>query len=526
MAKSDLSAQQLYERMLFGQLAREDLIIFAVVNTPDSLDRLNCRKSKYQWMPHHYKIAEALQLIESGKMPALEVELPPRMGKSELAVRNFVPWYAGRHPERDLLIITATDELATEHGRDARDYMNGAGYKLTFGNNPKAQLRSDSQSASRLQLVGGGKLQFFGRGSIPAGVGGYGIIFDDFFKSAEEANSETERNKAWRCYVADCLSRLNFASSWQLVIGSRKHEDDVQGRIFDTASVHYDAKMASKFTRIRIPALSEGKETDPLGREKDEVCWPERFSKQFYLDKRNHKSDIVRMDFQTQDQCNPSPMEGTWFKKSWMKTYKRDELPKYLRYYMASDHAYRVGEKNDSSCLLSVAIDPTGEIWVLPDTVWKRMETDELCDEIFRLYNRTDRMISQWWAARDAISGSILPLLKRRMLDTHKFFYIDDTIVEKKDLVARSASIRGLMAMGMVHWPIDWPQWVEAEKQMLSFPGKHDDIIASLSMLGMGLDKLVKAEGHKPNNLPVKGSYAWHSLGQEEKNRPAVLGWH
>lgn len=484
------------------------------------MDRLNCRKSKYQWMPHHYLITESLQKIEAGKLSALEVELPPRMGKSECAVRNFVPWHAGRHPERDLLIITATDELAMEHGRDVRDYMQGAGYRLVFGDNPKAQLRSDSQSVSRLQLVGGAKLQFFGRGSIPAGVGGYGIIFDDFFKSSEEANSETERNKAWRCYVADCLSRLNFASSWQLIIGSRKHEDDVQGRLFDETNPHYDDKTASKFTRIRIPALSEGSETDPLKREKDEVCWPERFSKQFYLDKRNHKSDIVRMDFQTQDQCNPSPMEGTWFRKSWLKTYRREDLPKHLRNYVASDHAYRIKQKNDKTCLLHASIDPTGAVYIMPSTIWKRMETDELADAMFDTQKNFHP--AQWWAARDAISGSVLPFLRKRMMDEKVFFYIDDSITETKDLVQRSASFRGLMAMGMVYWPAEWPQLEEAFSQLLSFPGKADDLIAAAAMLGMGMDKMVRAEGAKPDNSPKKGTYAWHSFGQETKQ---MLGW-
>lgn len=516
----ELSTEQKLQRIRFGTAARNDLILFAVLNTPDPLDRLNVQRSKYQWMPHHYLLADSLQKLERGEIKNLEIETPPRYGKTEMSVRNFVCWHGGKHPDRDLLIVTATHELAVEHGRDCRDYFRGSGYKLAFGHNPKAQMREDSQSADRIQLVGGAKLQFYSRGSIPAGVGGYGIIFDDFFKSAADANSAAERDSAFRCFIADCLSRLNFAESWKLIVGSRKNEDDVQGRLFDPTNPHYDEHESSKWTRIRIPALSEGKAADPLGREKDDVCWPERFPKQFYLDKRNHKSDIVRADFETQDQCNPRPEEGTWFKKKWFKTYLRSELPTKLRYYVASDHAYRIGEKNDSSCLLVVGIDPTGEIWVLPDTFWKRCETDELCDSIFSIVQR--RNPAQWWAARDAISGSILPLLKRRMLDTKCFFYIDDSITEKKDLVARSASIRGLMAMGMVHWPSEWPQWAEAENQLLSFPGKKDDLVASLAMLGMGMDKMIRADGAKPDNTPVKGTFAFHSWGHEKEKKSWV----
>jgi len=514
---SDLTPELRASRIRHGEMAQHSLIVFAALNSPDPLDKLDPRKSKYQWMNHHYCLAEHLEQIEAGTIQHLEIELPPRMGKTEVSVRNFVPWYAGKHPDRDLLIITATYELAMEHGRDVRDYFNGAGYHLVFGHDRRCLLKDKSQSIDRMQLNGGGKIQFYGRGGIPAGVGGYGIVFDDFFKSAEEANSQAERETAWRCYVADCLSRLNYSTSWQVIIGSRKHEDDVQGRLFDPTNPHYDEKTARKFVRVRIPALSEGKDVDPLGREKDEVCWPERFPKQFYLDKRNHRSDIVRIDFQTQDQCNPRPQEGTWFKKAWLKTYSKVDLPTHLNYYVASDHAYRIGEKNDSSCLLSVGIDPTGMIYVLADTFWAKVETDELVEQIFKMIRRTDRPVSQWWAARDAISGSILPLLRRRMLDEKVFFYIDDSLVEKKDLVARSASIRGLMAMGMVRWPNEWPQWAEAENQLLSFPGRHDDLVASCAILGMGLDKMQNPTGAKKDNSPPKGSFRWHTMGQPEQ---------
>jgi hypothetical protein len=91
-------------------------------------------------------------------------------------------------------------------------------------------------------------------------------------------------------------------------------------------------------------------------------------------------------------------------------------------------------------------------------------------------------------------------------------------------LVARSAAIRGYMAMGMVRWPADWPQWAEAEKQLLSFPGKRDDLVAALAMLGMGLDKMSPADSSKPKDLPAPGTFAWHSWGQNRDKEP-VKDW-
>ena len=513
MLPSELTAEQKDRRMRFGLLARGDLIIFAVLNTPQPQDALDPRLSRFQWQPHHYAIARALEDVAAGKINRLEIELPPRHGKSELSVRQFCVWWMAKYPAKSIIVVTHTDTLAKEHGRDCRDYWLGMGFALTFGLNSPSALRQDSQASDRLQTKAGGVVTFSGRGGLGAGIGADLMVFDDFFKNSQEAESASVRDEAWRTFIADCQSRLNNEDCPIVMIGSRRHEDDVQGRLFDPTNPHYDAQEAARWTRIRIPALSEGEDVDPLKRPKDEALWPDKFGKEFYVAKRTHKSDIVRIDFQTQDQCNPRPQEGTWFKKSWLKTYERAELPKHLTIYGASDHAYRITEKNDSTCLLDVGIDPTGEIWVLPSTTWGKMETDEMANQFFRRFAGTQRP-AQWWAARDAISGSILPLLRRRMLDEKVFFWIDDSIAEKKDLVARSASIRGLMAMGMVHWPSDWPQWHAAENQLLSFPGKADDLVAALAILGMGLGKMNRPAGAKPNNLPPVGSMAWHSYGQ------------
>lgn len=515
-----LTDDQLLDRMLAGDLARSDMLLFAKLNNPDPYDAFNVRKSKYQWKEHHALICQRLQELEAGKIKALEIQTPPRWSKSTLAVHNFVPWYAGKHPGDDLLVVTATAELALEHGREVRDIMRGPGYQLAFGHDPAAQLRDDSQASGRLQLVGGAILHFYGRGQIPRGVGGYGLVVDDLFKSSDQAVSAVERDTAYRNVISDCYSRLNSANAWKLMIGTRNHADDVQGRLFDPTNEHYDAATAKEWVRIRIPALSEG-DGDPLGRPKDESGWPERFPSSFYIAKRNHASEIQRMDFMTQDQCNPVPEEGTWFKKRWLRFYDPKQMPPNLRNYVASDHAYRIKQKNDETCILKGGISPDSDIYIHPSTFWKRVETDALADEMFATIK--DFKPAAWWAARDAISGSILPFLRRRMADEKVFFYIDDTITESRDLVQRSASIRGMFALGKIYLPLGWEHLDRAVKQLIEFPGTKDDFVAALAMFGMGMDKMNPMDLGKPKDLPKKGTFAYHSFGQEQK--PTAKGW-
>ena len=503
-------------RIYAGQLAQEDLIQFARLNQPDHADRLNPFRSAYLWGPHHFLIARHLEEVICGTTRRLELELPPRHAKSELAIRQFSAWMAGRCPERSGIVLTHTDELAQNHGRDVRDYMQGAGYKTTFGHKPESALRTDSRANDRLQTVAGGTITFSGSSGLGAGVGGDWLLVDDLFKNSDEAASETTRNAKWRAYNVDCKSRLNDQDSPIVMIGSRRNEDDVQGRIFDPTNSHYDAQEAARWVRIRLPALSEGPDVDPLGRPIDAPLWPERFDQAFFFEKRNSASDIIRDDFQTQYQCRPRPEEGTWFKKKWLKTYRTADLPKHLRIYVASDHAYRMKDKNDATCLLVVGMDATGAVYVLADTFWKKCETDVMVDAMFTIARR--HKVAMWWAARDAISGSLEPFIRRRMQDERCYFPLDDSIAESRDLVARSSSIRGMMARGEVYWPYDWPQWSQAEQQLLSFPAAHDDLVAALAMLGMGLERMVKAEGPKQKDLPVEGSFEWHCFGQENKD--------
>ena len=449
---------------------------------------------------------------------------------TELAVRNFIVWWVSKNPTKSAIVVTHTDTLAQEHGRDCRDYWRGMGFALAFGLNTPSALRTDSQASDRLQTRAGGVVTFSGRGGLGAGIGADLMVFDDFFKNSQEAESPSVRDEAWRTFIADCQSRLNNENCPVVMIGSRRHEDDVQGRLFDPTNPHYDAAEAARWTRIRIPALSEGRDVDPLHREKDEALWPEKFGSSFYISKRQHVSDVVRIDFQTQDQCSPRPQEGTWFKKSWLKTYRRADKPEHLTIYVASDHAYRKGEKNDSSCLLVAGVDPTGAIYILPRTWWGKCETDELVRQMFAIVN--DVKPALWWAARDAISGSLKPFIERQMLDKSVFFPLDDTIRESKDLVARSSSIRGMMAMGLVFWPSEWPQWSEAENQLLSFPGKSDDLIAALAILGMGLTQMVKPqeEMKAKDYLAKPMTMAWVKQSSDlEKARnkvtKQVAGW-
>ncbi len=527
MAWANLDTTVLQERLLTGKLAAKDLLTYSRFTSPDPADYLNARKSRFLVKKHHAYLAQQLTRIRTGEINRLEIELPPRHGKSELSVRKFVPWYTGWFPDKSVIVVTHTDDLARDHGRDVRDILRMAAHQIAFPN-PRARLRDDTQANDLLRLHGGSQIKFSGRGGLGAGVGADLMVFDDFFKNSEEAQSETVRDHAWHTFISDCQSRLNTDQAPVIMIGSRRHEDDVQGRLFDPTNEHYDENEAKRWVRVRLPALAEA--GDPMGRAIDEALWPERYGASYYIARRNHKSDVVRMDHQTQDQCNPTPADGDYFKKKWIVTYELSDLPKQLRIYGASDHAYRKDQKNDRNCLLVVGVDAADVIWVLPDTWWQRATTDVMVEALIGLL--ANRNPSVWWAARDAISGSVGPFLHRRMRERKVFAYINDEMREDKDLIRRAQSIRNRMAMGMVRFPKFAPWFGEMEKEFLAFPnGKNDDCIAAFALLGMALENIIAADHPwQSPKMPKPGTMAWVKGMQEEQSAAeetakAMKGW-
>lgn len=522
MALVNISTELLQERLLVGQLAAQDLITFAQITSPLPSDYLNVRKTRYKAAAHHHFIADRLMAFaeRNGRKNSM-ISIPYRHGKTEISVRKYVPWLAGRWPHKSGIVITHTDKLAHDLGRDCRDVFTGTGYRLAF---PKkeAQLREGSAAMNRLQTNAGGVWMFTGRDGMGGGFGADWILIDDFFKNAEEARSSTTRDNAWHCYVSDCKSRLNEEIGGVLMIGTRKHEDDPQGRILNPNNQHYDDGERNSWDVIVLPALAEA--NDPLGRKPEEPLWPERFSKQFWISMRDNKSELVRMDFQIQGQCNPTPAEGLFFKREWLKTYEPKELPKQLRFYAASDHAVKASQKNDRHCLLMVGIDPAGTVWVLPETSWDRTDTLEMSNRMIELMK--SRKPAIWFAAKDQISGSIGPFLRERMKAQRVYQYIKET-AETKDLQeSRVVSIRNRMAMGEVRFPKQWPLWPQAEKELLTFPnGDHDDLVAALALLGMGMDNLTPAEKLLQSSLPEKGTWGWHTWNQNTGSDPNTKGW-
>jgi len=485
-------------RLRLGKAA-EDLIDFTCLMMPDPSDPDDADISRYMPAKHHRVIAAALQEVERGNMLRLIITMPPRAGKSELASKKFIPWLIGRDPYRHVIFASYNETFAQDTGRAVRDLMKQNLYRQVF---PKCSLRAGSAAADRVQTNEGGIAAFVGVGGSITGRGADFLLIDDPIKDREQADSPTERNKQWEWFTQVAMTRLMTAGSRVIIIMTRWHEDDLIGRLTDPTNPCYNKDEAKSWKILALPALAE--DNDPLDRKRGESLWPERFPVEFLENARR----LNPRGFSALYQGRPTPDDGDFFKKDYLKTYKPEELPKNLRVYCASDHAVSTKQDRDPTVLLAAGVDEDGVIWILPDLWWRREQTDRVVEAMLTMMKRHKPLF--WWAENGHISKAIGPFLRKRMVEEQTYCSIVE-MTPVKDKMTRAQSIQAMASLGRVRFPGFAPWWSQAEQEMLKFPaGRHDDFVDALAWIGLGLNLQHNAPvPMKKVNSPVSGTLAW-----------------
>lgn len=446
--------------------ARDKLLPFVKFTMPDPEDPNDVERSRYKDAKHHRAIARVLEEVVKGEIQFLILTAPPRHGKSELVSRRLPAWFAGKFPEQNVVVATYNDDFAMDFGKDVRFIMQSPQYKQIF---PKAALRRGGAASNRLQTTEGGMLTFVGVGGTLTGRGAHLLIIDDIISNAEQAQSQTIRDKMWDWFVSVALTR-RMGKKLVIITFTRWHNDDIIGRLTDPDNPKFNRDLASKIKVINFPAIAE--EDDPLGRQPGEALWPDgpdQFDAQFLEDFRA----VDPLKFAALYQQRPSLADGDMFKREDIRFYRPDDLPEDLRIYAASDHAVATGQRNDFTVLLKVGVDKQSNIYIL-ECDWRKMKSDVATEAMLGMC-RSQHKPLLWWAEKGHISKSIGPFLHKRMLETNTYVNIRE-VTPVADKMQRAQSIAARVAMGKVFFP-QGPKWVEkAINEMMAFPtGTHDD---------------------------------------------------
>jgi predicted phage terminase large subunit-like protein len=454
---------------------------------------------------HHKYIMRHLEQVTRGELDRCLISAPPGSAKSQL-VSVFLPaFFLANRPDAQVILVAHTQELAERFGRRVRNLIAEHGKVLGL------ELSEDSQAAGRWSLKSGGSLFCIGATGALAGHRADIIIFDDVYRSREDAQSDTTRLRISEWFSSEVLTRLR-PSGKVVGIGTRFHHQDLLAEL----------EASGAYKVIKLNALSE--DGDELGRPPQTYLWNDQIETYPY-------SEFLKQQQQVQPPViweslfmnRPTPLEGAFFQASWFKTYDRLPPRDQMRTYIAVDFAVTEKATADYTAIGVFGLDPAGETYLID--MWRKQ-----CDAATSVTKLID-LCAIWKplvvvTEAGTIKNSLEPFIKEQMIARNQYAVLE-TFPAKHDKVTRAQAIQGRMAMRGLFIPAR-SDWVEAfRSECLQFPhGANDDMVDVLSAFGMLANRLVPGSAptskQEPKRLVIGGpgtNICMEDLWREEERR-------
>jgi hypothetical protein len=219
---------------------------------------------------HHNIICDALEKVLRGEITKLIINISPRYGKTELAVKNFIAHGLALNPAAKFIHLTYAANLALDNSEEAKDIVTSEDYQKLFpvnikkDSNSKAKWYTDSgggvyaaAAAGQVTGFGAGKmdeeeqdllaeLEVFQLEAKKEFAGA--IIIDDPIKP-DDAMSIIKRTRINDRFESTIRNRVNSRKTPIIVIQQRVHEHDLSGYLM--------AVEPGQWTVVKLPALKE-----------------------------------------------------------------------------------------------------------------------------------------------------------------------------------------------------------------------------------------------------------------------------
>lgn len=340
----------------------------------------------FQVYPVQRLVAQELQhfeqSLEQQQSPRLIFELPPRVGKSEMASRRFPPWLLGRHPDWNVFLVSYGAELAEELSADARRVVMSDEYRAIFGMTYQAEkgdsveLDRTSKSVSFWRIADHrGALRAVGVGGALTGRGADCLIVDDPLKGRKEADSQNVKDDLWTFYKGTLYTRLEPGAGI-IIMATRWAVDDLIGRVLDEAQADPDA---DQWRVLRVSA--EAEPDDPLGRPMGQIL-EGRFGREQL---EQIKRTVGPREWASQYQQRPVPEEGAILRPlEWCRF--EDQPPGYVGpRYLFADTSYARTRKSDYTNIQVWQMEPNGSFGLL-ELYRERLQFPDLKRMARRMY--------------------------------------------------------------------------------------------------------------------------------------------
>lgn len=278
---------------------------------------------------HHTKIANALDDVLMGRLKRLIINIAPRYGKTELAVKNLISAGLAINPASKFIHLSYSDDLALDNSEAVKDLVTSPDYQALF---PDVQLKQGATAKNKWYTTqgggvyaraAGGQVTGFGAGQVDIEPGegvnadeeefrlamedltadtsvttfGGALIIDDPIKP-DDADSDVVRGRVNNRFDSTIINRVNSRNTPIIIIMQRLHEEDLCGHVL--------ANYPGEWTVLSLPCIivEDGRELKD-GR----ALWEFKHT----LDELLKMNDINPINFGRQYMQNPQPKEGLMY---------------------------------------------------------------------------------------------------------------------------------------------------------------------------------------------------------------------
>jgi len=413
---------------------------------------------------HIQALAHHLMLLRQDDIQRLLINMPPRALKSICVSVAYVAWVLGHDPERRIIVVSYSSELALELHRQFKMVIESEWYQRTF---PAMRLARDT-GLEAVTTLGGCRYATSVEGTL-TGRGANLIIIDDPHK-ADEALSDKARAKVINWYQSTLVSRLDDKHAGQIiVVMQRLHPDDLSGHLLGTGG----------WQHLNLPAITPDDCTIPIGpgRIKRWCCGePLQAEREDAEVLERIKRELGSQRYAAQYLQQPVPDGGNAIKREWLPFYDiGPERRPGDRIVQSWDVAAAIGENNDYSVC----------------TTWLKRRTKYYLLDVFRdrlaypdLRRKIAQLAHEFGADTVLIekAGFGLSLLQDFRSDPPLGMVPPIGVVPRGDKQDRLAAQSAKIEAGQVVLPQEAPWLADFLLEILAFPNsRHDDQIDSLS---------------------------------------------
>jgi predicted phage terminase large subunit-like protein len=233
----------------------------------------------------------------------VQINLPFRHGKSEIASVNFGPFYLGHFPENRIIEASYAQSLSNKFSRQARSIMASDYYQNLF----ETRLSRSRKAVQEWETEQGGGFKAVGVGGGVTGHGADLIIVDDVYKGFEQADSLAYREKIEEWWKTELGTRQMPGAS-VLVLNTRWQEADFNAFLSAQARAN-----GTEVIEIAYPAIAE---EDEPHRRRGEALHPARYPLSKLLD---WQRSMGPYRWRALGQQRPIPPGGEIFKREWWR---------------------------------------------------------------------------------------------------------------------------------------------------------------------------------------------------------------